>query len=134
MMLAVDRTVMSTAERQHRYFLYGTAQMLLAVDRTVVYTAERQQKYNCYFYMVQPRCCWLFIVPGWCPRLSDNINIILMLYGPAQMLLAVDRTVVSTAERPQKYNCYVYMVQQQCCWLLIVPWCPRLSDNNTNNC
>ena len=53
MILAVGRTVMSTAERQHSYLymvtVFGTAQMLLAVDRTVVSTAERQHKYNCYF-------------------------------------------------------------------------------------
>ena len=107
--------------------------MLLAVDRTVVSTSERQQKWNCYFYMVQHKCCWLLIVL-WCPRLSDNRNRIaifiwystiavgcwsyrgvhgwatteiklLFLYGTARMLLAVDRTVVSTAERQQKTNC-----------------------------
>ena len=38
----------------------------------------------------------------WCPRLSDNRKIVVILYGRAQMLLAVDRTVVSTAERQQK--------------------------------
>ena len=48
-MLAVDRTVVSTAERQHKNncnFLYVIVKMMLAVDRTVVSTAERQQKHN----------------------------------------------------------------------------------------
>ena len=52
-MLAVDRIVVSTAERQQKTncnFLYGIVKMMLAVDRTVVSTAERQQKNN--FYVV----------------------------------------------------------------------------------
>ena len=70
MMLAVDRTVVSTAERQQKIIatFIWCSENVLGVDRTVVSTAERLQKNNC------------------------NV-----LYGIVNIMLAVDRILVSTA-------------------------------------